>query len=149
MPDNIIIKEVNEDDIEAVLSIDKKIVGDDRAITYRDPITFYLGGESGVSFLALEDGKPIGFALGRLRDPENGWLQAVAIDPDYRRRDLGTKLVQALINGMRSKGVKNIHTIVSWRDWGMLSFLNSLGFTRGEMVDLQKTLYALLPFNFY
>jgi N-acetylglutamate synthase-like GNAT family acetyltransferase len=140
MADKVTIRETTEEDIDAILAIDKKIVGDDRAITYRDPIGFYLGGEFGMSFAAEADGNIVGFALGRLRDPDIGWLQAVAIDPGYRRQDIGTRLVEAFVERCRSKGVKTIHTVVSWRDWEMLSFLNSLGFTRGEMIDLQMTL---------
>ncbi len=134
------IREATEEDIDAMLVVDKKIVGKERAITYRDPISFYLGGELGMSFVAEADGKIVGFALGRLRDPNTGWLQAIAIDPEYHHRGIGTKLVEAVVARCHSKGVKTVHTVVSWRDWWMLSFLNSLGFSRGEMVDLQRTL---------
>jgi N-acetylglutamate synthase-like GNAT family acetyltransferase len=134
------IREATEEDIDAMLVVDKKIVGKERAITYRDPISFYLGGELGMSFVAEADGKIVGFALGRLRDPNTGWLQAIAIDPEYHHKGIGTKLVEAVVARCRSKGAKTVHTVVSWRDWWMLSFLNSLGFSRGEMVDLQRTL---------
>ena len=134
------IREITDEDIEAILAIDKKIVGEQRAITYRDPIDFYLGGEYGVSVVAEVNGKIIGFALGRLRDPATGWLQAVAIDPEYRRQGIGAKLVEAVADRCRSKGAKTLHTVARWRDWWMLSFLSSRGFTRGEMVDLEKTL---------
>ena len=134
------IREATEEDIDAMLVVDKKIVGKERAITYRDPISFYLGGELGMSFVAEADGKIVGFALGRLRDPNTGWLQAIAIDPEYHHKEIGTKLVEAVVARCHSKGAKTVHTVVSWHDWWMLSFLNSLGFSRGEMVDLQRTL---------
>ena len=137
---DIKIREMTDEDIDAVLALDKKIVGEERAITYRDPLSFYLGAELAVSFAAEIEGKVIGFALGRLRDPDTGWIQTVAVDPEYRRHGIGTKLVQALIDRCRSKGAKTVHTVVSWRDWSMLSFLRSMGFTRGEMVDLQRSL---------
>ena len=137
---DIKIREMTDEDIDAVLAMDRKIVGDERAITYRDPLSFYLGAELGLSFAAEAEGKVIGFALGRLRDPDTGWIQTVAVDPEYRRQGIATKLVEALIDRCRSKGARTVHTVVSWRDWGMLSFLRSLGFTRGEMVDLQRSL---------
>jgi hypothetical protein len=59
MADKVTIRETTEEDIDAILAIDKKIVGDDRAITYRDPIGFYLGGEFGMSFAAEADGMGI------------------------------------------------------------------------------------------
>ncbi len=137
---DIRIREMTDEDIDAILALDKKIVGEERALTYRDPLSFYLGAELSVSFAAELEGKVIGFALGRLRDPDTGWIQTVAVDPEYRHHGIGTKLTQALLDRCRSKGAKTVHTVVSWRDWWMLSFLNSMGFSRGEMVDLQKSL---------
>ena len=134
------IREMTDDDLDAILALDRKIVGKERAITYRDPIDFYLGGEYAMSFVAEVDGNIVGFALGRLRDPDTGWLQSVAIDPQYRRQGIGNKLVEALVARCRSKGAKTVHTVVSWHDWSMLSFLSSLEFSRGEMVDLQRML---------
>jgi len=134
------IRELTDEDMEAALAIDKKINGKERAMTYKDPMNFYLGGELSMSFVAEVDGKIVGFAVARLRDPDTGWLQAVGIDPEYRHQGIGAKLVEAVVARCRSKGAKTVHTVASWRDWWMLSFLNSVGFSRGEMVDLQKTL---------
>ena len=134
------IREMTDEDISVVLDMDKKMVGEQRAITYRDPLSFYIGAELSVSFAAEVDGKVVGFALGRLRDPNTGWLQTLAVDPKYQHQGIGAKLVEALVKRCRSKGAKTIHTMVSWRDARMLSFFNSLGFTRGEMIDLQKPL---------
>ena len=134
------IREMTEDDLDAIRALDNNIVGKERAITYSDPIEFYLGGEYAMSFVAELDGKIIGFVLGRLRDPDTAWLQSVAIDPEYRRKGIGNKLVEALVARCRSKGAKTLHTVVSWRDWSLLSFLSSLEFSRGEMVDLRRTL---------
>ncbi len=134
------IRELTDEDIEATLAIDKKITGKERAITYKDSIDSYLGGELSMSFVAEVNGKIVGWALARLRDPDTAWLQAVAIDPEYRHQGLASKLVEAVITRSRSRGAKTVHTVVSWRDWWMLSFLNSMGFSRGEMVDLQRTL---------
>lgn len=140
--DDIKIREMTDEDIDAVLAMDRKIVGEERAITYRDPLSFYIGAELSISFAAEAEGKVIGFALGRLRDPDTGWIQTVAVEPEYRHQGIATKLVEALVARCRSQGAKRVHTVVSWRDWGMLSFLRSLGFTRGEMVDLQRSLQA-------
>ena len=67
-------------------------------------------------------------------------MQYLPLDPDYRRKDVGAKLVNALVARYKSKGIDTVHIATSWRDAGMLSFLSSLGFTRGDMVELEKTL---------
>ncbi len=136
----ITIREMTDDDLDDILALDKKIVGEERSVTYRDPIDVYLGGEYAMSFVAEADGNIVGFVLGRLWDADTGWLQSVAIDPEYRRKGIGNKLVGALIARSRSKGAKTVHTVASWRDWSLLSFLSTMEFARGEMVELQRTL---------
>lgn len=134
------IRQIIEEDLDAILALDRKLVGKQRAITYKNPIGTYLGGEFGLSFVALENKKIVGFVMGQLEGPGKGWIQAIAVDPDYRRQDIGAKLVGALLERYRSRGINTVHVAASWRDAGMLSFLNSLGFSRGEMVELEKTL---------
>jgi len=33
-----------------------------------------------------------------------------------------------------------VHVMVNWRDWWMLSFFESLGFSRGDLTDFQAEL---------
>lgn len=134
------IREIREEDIDDILALDHKLVGKDRAITYRGVVGNYLGGEFGLSFVARIDKKLVGFAMGLMSAPKTGSIQAVGVDPEYRRQDIAQKLVEALFDRYRSKGIENVRIAVNWRDWGMLSFLNSVGFSRGEMVELEKKL---------
>lgn len=134
------IREIMEEDLEAILELDRKIVGKERSVTYKNPIGTYLGGDFGLSFVAIDKKKIVGFVMGQLEGPGKGWIQTIAVDPEYRRQDIGARLVKALLARYQSKGIDTVHIAASWRDAGMLSFLNSLGFTRGEMVELEKTL---------
>lgn len=134
------IREITEDDLEAMLELDRKIVGKERSITYKNPIGNYIGGDFGLSFVALDGKKLVGFIMGQAEGPGKGWIQAIAIDADYRRRDIGAKLIKALITRYKSRDIETVHMVASWRDSAMLSFLGSLGFTRGDMVELEKPL---------
>ena len=136
----VVIREITEDDLEAILELDRKIVGKERSVTYKNPIGNYLGGDFGLSFVAVDNNKIAGFVMGQLEGPGKGWIQAIAIDPEYRRKDVGASLVKALLARYKSKGIDTVHIASSWRDSGMLSFLGSLGFTRGDMVELEKSL---------
>jgi len=133
------IREVTEEDIESMLELDRKIVGKQRSATYKSLIGNYLGGDFGLSFIAVDNNKTVGFIMGQLEGPGKGWIQAIAVDPDYRHQDIGGSLVKSLLARYRSKGTDTVHIAVNWRDAAMLSFLNSLGFTRGDMVELEKT----------
>lgn len=136
----ISIREMMEEDLDAILALDRKIVGKERSVTYKNPIGTYLGGEFGLSFVAVDNNKIVGFVMGQIEGPGKGWIQAIAIDPEYRRQDIGAELVKALLARYKSRGIDTVHIAASWRDAGMLSFLSSLGFTRGNMVELEKSL---------
>ena len=59
----VTIRKMEPEDIDAILAIDGKIGGVQRAITYRDLVRDYLGGQMDVSFVAEADNKVVGFVL--------------------------------------------------------------------------------------
>jgi len=34
-------------------------------------------------------------------------------------------------------GVKTIYTLVNWNDWDLLQFFHAMGFTRGDLINLE------------
>jgi hypothetical protein len=47
---------------------------------------------------------------------------------------------------LKTIGVKTIYTLVSWNDWDLLQFFHAMGFTRGDMINLELTICPpLLP----
>lgn len=137
------IRAMTEDDIDAVMAIDRKITGINRATTYRAIPRSYVGGELDVSVVAEAGGQVIGFLFGRITDSPYGladtaWLELIGVDPSCQRQGIGTRLAQAFTEHCRDKGVTSLHIMVSWHDWWLLSFLRSLGFTRGEMAEFIK-----------
>ena len=134
------IRVMTDDDIEGVLSIDRKITGSDRAVTYATIPGSYVGGELDISVVAEADGEIVGFLLGRITDSPYGhadaaWLEVIGVDPSFQRRGLGTRLVQGFTERCRQRRVRSVHILVSWHDWRLLSFLRSLRFARGEMAE--------------
>ena len=141
----VIIRQITEDDIEGVLAIDRGITGGDRALTYASAPNSYVGGELGVSVVAEADGRVVGFLLGQITDSPFGrsdtaLLLLMGVDPGYRRRSIGSRLVQAFEECCRQKGVRSVHVMVSWQDWWLLSFIKSQGFSLGEIAEFMKTL---------
>lgn len=84
---------------------------------------------------ALTNGKPIGFALAYML---NGWLHLQEVDvlPDYGRRGIGAKLVQAVCDWARSSGISAV-TLTTFRDipWNA-PFYRKLGFRILEPAEL-------------
>lgn len=139
------IRDLREEDIDAVLAIDQKVAGDDRATTYAISPSSDIAGELDVSVVAEVSGKVVGFLLGQLADSryetaDTAWLRLIGIAPDYQRLGIGSRMMQAFLERCRRKKVQSVRIMISWNDWWMLSFVGSLGFTRAERVEYFKTI---------
>ena len=143
--DTIIIREMNEEDVEGILEIERASKGRHRATTYAPVPDSSIGGEIDNSMVAEDAGHVIGFVLARaVRSPselgEVAWIEFIGIHPDRQGQGIGTKLVEAWRDRCRQKGIKKVHMMLNWRDWWLQSFFESLGFSRGELVDFQADL---------
>ena len=141
----VVIRAMEPEDITAVLSIDRKISGVRRAITYNDLITGGLGGVLDLSFVAEVGGKVAGFILGRHvyvggTVVEAGLIQTLGVDPAYLHQGIGTKLVNVLLERCQSGGLRTIRTLVNERDSQLQNFFTKAGFRRGRLIEYSKTL---------
>lgn len=139
------IRQMEEEDLEGVLEIERATRGGHRAATYAPVPDSCIGGEVDNSVVAEEDGQVVGFVLGRIvRSPlelrDVAWIELIGVLPGFHRRGIGTKMVEAWTERCRKKGIKKVHIMVNWRDWWLLAFFESLDFARGELVDLQREL---------
>ena len=158
--DKIEIRPITLEDLKAVFSIDKEIRVSGKAITYADSTTvdiFTISQEANrhkmplsyimelldFGFVAEIDGQICGFTLGRAsheNDNEVGLLLMLGVSPDYQRKGIATKLVNALCEKYRSKGIKRVCAAVDQQDKDLLSFIEHMGFVVGRRVDYSKTL---------
>lgn len=139
------IREMKVEDLEGVLDIERETKGDSRAATYAPVPDSCIGGEMDASIVAEVGDKIVGFVLGRVvRSPTElrsvVWIELIGILPEYQHKGVGRKMVEAWKERCRKKGINKVHVMVNWRDWWMLSFFQSLGFSRGELTDLQAEL---------
>jgi ribosomal protein S18 acetylase RimI-like enzyme len=135
---------MEHEDITDVLAIDRKISGVRRAITYTDLITGDLGGLLDLSFVAEVNGQVAGFIVARHSyvgaTGEAGFIYVLGVDPDYWRQGIAAKLVNALLERCRSKGIKTARVMINERDSQLQGFFTSMGFRRGQLIDFTKTL---------
>ncbi len=139
------IRLMEQQDIDAIFEIDNKISAVERAFTYADMIDGYIGGDIGASFVAETDGQVIGFALAAItyvpeQVTEACTIQVVGVDPDYRKRGVARKLVEALVDNCRSRGLKLIRIMVDQHDSQLQGLFESLDFRRGRLIDYSKIL---------
>jgi ribosomal protein S18 acetylase RimI-like enzyme len=142
---SIAVRSMVDEDITAVLEIDRKITGKERAITYRDLVDSYIGGDLGLSCVAEIEGRVVGFVMGRVsysESPvvESGRIQILGVDPQYWRRGAGALLVQGFMDQCRNKSVNLVHMSVNSRDDKLQAFLQHIGFAQRELIDFWKKL---------
>jgi ribosomal protein S18 acetylase RimI-like enzyme len=80
-----------------------------------------------------ENGKPVGLVNTGQRGASSGWyIGNVGVLPDYRRRGIARKLVEAAITLARNNGAKNVMLEVITANTPARDLYEELGFTRYE-----------------
>lgn len=101
--------------------------------------------EGNMSLVAVADKRVVGFLISELMTnsfgiDQGGWIKNVGVLPQYMGKGIGLSLANKLFDAYRRKGINEIFTASRW-DWGdLLSFFKSLGFDRGNFINLYKKL---------
>jgi predicted N-acetyltransferase YhbS len=141
--ENVKIRTLRKDDFAAMVEIERKVLGQVRKDYWEKKLETIDPRSSQASFIAEKEGQVVGFILADVSGWEfgvqdtTGWIDTIGVDPGYQKKGLATALIQEVIKHLRSLGVKTIYTLVSWDDWDLLQFFRSMGFTRGDMINLE------------
>jgi predicted N-acetyltransferase YhbS len=141
--DIVKIRSLSQGDLEAIVEIDEKVLGERRKDYWQNKLRLMSDKSSLVSLVAELDGKILGFILGDVSGWEFGvpdtigWIDTIGVDPAYQKKGLATALANELIKRLKTIGVQTIYTLVSWDDWDLLQFFHAMGFTRGDMINLE------------
>ena len=137
------IRTLNKGDLVAIIEIDEKILRENRRTYWEKKLELMNNKSSNISLIAEVEEKVVGFILGEVSGwefgvPETiGWIDTIGIDPTYQKKGLATALAHELIKNLKALGVRTIYTLVSWNDWDLLQFFHAMGFTRGDMINLE------------
>ena len=73
--------------------------------------------------IGLEDDRKLIGIVVATNDTRKGWINRLAIDPDYRRKGYGTMLIHAAEEALRSIGIKVIAALIEdWNDVSLALF---------------------------
>ncbi len=131
------------EDLEAIVTIDEKVLGEKRRDYWEKKLQMMGEKASQVSLVGEVRGKVLGFILGDVSGWEFGvpdtigWIDTIGVDPAHQKKGLATALAQELVQRLKAIGVRTIYTLVSWNDWDLLQFFHVMGFTRGDMINLE------------
>ena len=141
--ENVNIRALKKEDLPAIVEIDEKVLGENRKEYWERKIEALGTKSTQTSFAAEVEGNVVGFILGDISGWEFGvpdtigWIDTIGVDPAYQKKGLATALANELIRGLKAVGVKTIYTLVSWNDWDLLQFFHAMGFSRGDMINLE------------
>ena len=159
MSNEVKIRVLNENDLDAVVKIDKGVLGKERRDYWKRKIA-YSDIYPRPALVAELEGRVVGFIMGYVSGwefgvPDNiGWIDTLGVDPAYQRRGIGRALFNALIENFklsgtektsgvnrgekpRIEGVNVVYTLANWNDWDLMQFYNAMGFKKGEMLNLK------------
>ena len=141
--ENVQIRVLRNEDLEGIVEIDEKVLGENRRSYWERKLELMNNKSSQVSLVAEVGGKVVAFILGDVSGwefgvPETiGWIDTIGVEPAYQKKGLATALTHELIKNLKAIGVRTIYTLVSWNDWDLLQFFHAMGFTRGDMINLE------------
>lgn len=138
-----IIRIMKEEDLERIIEIDFKVLGERRPDYWERKVEM-AGKKSPLPSLVAEiEGKVVGFVFGEASGweygvPENiGWIDTIGVDPTSQKKGIGGLLMKELLNYMKKVDVDTVYTLVNWRDWELLRFFDTMGFNKGDMINLE------------
>jgi ribosomal protein S18 acetylase RimI-like enzyme len=145
--DRIPVRSLAESDLHALVAIDRRITGRDRAEYFKRMLIDALTeSDVRVSLVAELDSVPVGFIMARVDLGEFGRVETTAVidtigvDPDYRNRGVGRALVSQLLVNLGTLRVEKVRTEVDWHDRDLLAYLDRSGFLPSQQLCFERAL---------
>lgn len=145
--DRIPVRSMTEGDLRALVVIDHRITGRDRAAYFERKLNDALTeSDVRVSLVAELDGVPVGFIMARVDLGEFGRVETTAVidtigvDPGYQNRGVGRALMSQLLVNLGTLRVETVRTEVGWQDHDLLAYLGHSGFVPSQELCFEQTL---------
>lgn len=104
----------------------------------KENIEKFLNKNQGLNYICEEKGKIIGTILCG-EDGRRGYLYHLAVDKDYRRKGIGTKLVNLVFDNLKKKGIIKCHLFVYYENELGKTFWEKTGWCkRDELLIYSK-----------
>jgi len=128
------IRRARPDDAPAIGEIEKLCFPDPWE---RKDVFSYICSDIGMCFVAVENGIPIAYLIGRLIAPE-GEIYRIATHPASRRRGVAYRLLSYAAKTERGRGLETLFLEVRSKNTAAISLYSSFGF---ERIGTRKNYY--------
>jgi ribosomal protein S18 acetylase RimI-like enzyme len=144
------IRLMTNDDFDVVVEIDEKVLKASRLKYYemRFDKLFKSKEFLPTSLVAeSENGTVVGFVMGELYMGEYGisqdgaTLDTIGVDPQYRQKGIGERLITEFVDHLKELGVKKINTLVDTDDSKLIQFFRANQFSSAKsIIYLERSL---------
>ena len=101
-------------------------------------------------FIAELDGKPVGTVnayIDKKREEKKGFLRALGVVPEFRRKGVGRRLVEKAIESMKERGMESVEGWTREDKVACKSLLESMGFKLIRVFSTMRTDLERIPYN--
>ncbi len=120
-----LVREAREDDLKEVLDIEYKCFPD----PYPLELLYRLRSLYSDMFLVAEvEDKVVGYVIGAIKWFRTGHILAIAVDPPYQGRGIGSKLMEEIMQRFQLKGARIARLEVRKSNVMAQNFYRKLGF---------------------
>ena len=139
------LQKFGREHVADVVGIQEAITKQPVPETWTRMIEHHLAESESLGFVALRDGKVVGFVIGEAKGEgfgvgASGWIEVVGVEPRAMGEGIGKALVGELLEAFRQREITSIYTSVRWDAVDMLSFFKSVGFGRSDFINLVRRL---------
>lgn len=150
--DAILVRQLREEDLEAVVSIDAISTGRRRPRYFEGLLERVLKHSSlQISLVAEAEKRVVGFLAGSLYYGEYGVaepsasIDAIGVLLEYRGQHVGRALMRQLRLNLGALHITTLRTEVAWDDFELLAFFRKEGFAPAGRLCLECTLDPTAP----
>ena len=138
--EKVTIRRMVNADIEAILTLDRKIGSGESVVNHKDLELIGIGGPFDLSQVAEIDGHVIGFLLARVEYVSIPLTKicsilGVAVDSEYRRHGVGAGLLHALLDECYESGVVTARALVDEHNENLRQFIIQSGFNKSDVAN--------------
>lgn len=94
----------------------------------------------GLLLVAEEDGQIIGTVMGGY-DGHRGWIYSLAVKPEFRGLGVGTRLVQGILEELKTRGCLKVNLQVLGSNRQVVEFYRKNGFAIEDRISMGIKLY--------
>ena len=139
------LREFARADIPQMVAIQQAITKKKASRAWTRMVERHLEDSEGIGFVAVRDGRVLGFVIGEVKGEgfglhQSGWIEVVGVHPQAMGEGIGKAVIDKLFESFRRKKIRNVYTAVRWDSVDMVSFFKSVGFGLSDFINLTRRL---------